>query len=119
MQAPRLPSGLRDRLGNEAADGLVACLHELGQKWTTDVIAILTDRFERRLTEETSKLRVEMAQGFAALRQELAQGLEVVRQEMAQHRVELLKWAFLFWAGQLLAVASLVALLIRVLRPGA
>ncbi len=129
MHAPRLPSRVREGLGEEAADGLVEYFDDIGQKWTADVIVIVADRFERRLTEETSKLRVEMAQGFAALHQalaqglagvrgELAQGLGSVRQEMAQHRVELLKWAFLFWAGQLFAVASLTALLIRVLRPG-
>jgi hypothetical protein len=118
MHAPRVPSALRERLGEAAADGLVEFVDETRQKWTADVIAIVTDRFERRLTEEMSKLRVEMAQGFASVRQEMAQGLGAVRQEMAQHRVELLKWAFLFWAGQLFAVASLTALLIRILRPG-
>jgi hypothetical protein len=86
------------------------------------VTGIVGDRFERRLVEETSKLRVEMAQGFAAVRQEMAQGLAAVRQEMtqgfAQQRVELLKWAFLFWIGQFFAVASLVAVVVRYLHPG-
>jgi len=59
---------------------------------------IATDRFERRLTEEMSALRLEMHQGFAAL-----------RQENATTRVELLKWSFLFWAGQLAAIAGLLA----------
>jgi hypothetical protein len=57
-----------------------------------------TDRFERRLTEELAALRLEMHQGFAAL-----------RQEDATTRVELLKWAFLFWVGQVAAVAGLLA----------
>jgi hypothetical protein len=57
-----------------------------------------TDRFERRLTEEITALRIEMHQGFAAL-----------RQENATTRVELLKWSFLFWAGQLAAIAGLLA----------
>ena len=71
------------------------------------MIAIVTERFERRVVEEASKLRMDMAQGFGKL-----------REEMAQNRVELLKWAFLFWVGQLFAVASLTALLVRILRPG-
>jgi hypothetical protein len=41
-----------------------------------------------------------------------------LRQEMADLRFELLKWTFLFWVGQLFAVAGLVAVLIRLLRPG-
>jgi len=59
---------------------------------------IATDRFERRLTEEMSALRLEMHQGFAAL-----------RQENATTRVELLKWSFLFWIGQVAAIAGLLA----------
>jgi hypothetical protein len=31
---------------------------------------------------------------------------------------ELLKWAFLFWIGQVFAVAGLMAVVIRSLRPG-
>jgi len=59
---------------------------------------IATDRFERRLTEEISALRLEMHQGFAAL-----------RQETATTRVELLKWSLLFSVGQLAAIAGLLA----------
>ena len=98
------------------------------------------DRFERRLTDETTKLRVEMVQGFAALRQELSEGLSQVRQEMtvgqstlrqemtagfaalrqehADTRFELLKWAFVFWVGQLFTLAGFLAVVIRYLRPG-
>ena len=105
------------------------------------MVGIVTDRFERRLTETTSQLRVDMAQefaavrvemahgfsavrqemaaGLAAVRQEMAQGLAAVRHEMADGRVELLKWMFLFWVGQLFAVASVMAILLRFGRPGA
>ena len=118
---------------------------------------VVGDRFERRLVEETSKLRVEMAQGFGALRgeiaslrqdmtalastlrQEMAAGTGTIRQEMAaatstirqemaaatsglrqeiaNQKLEMLKWAFLFWVGQFFAIASLMFLLIRILRP--
>ena len=101
--------------------------------------AVIGDRFERRLSEESSKLRVDMAQGFAGMRQEMAEGLAAVRQEMAegfsalrlemaagtnalrlemaQQRFDILKWVFLFWVGQFFTVASLIAVLIRFLRP--
>ena len=95
--------------------------------WTADVIGAVSDRFERRLVEETSKLRIEMAQGFASVRQEMAEGFaslrqeiaavqSTLRQEMADQRFDILKWAFLFWVGQFFAVASLMAVLIRFLR---
>jgi hypothetical protein len=40
-------------------------------EWSSDVTERTVDRFERRLVEETSRLRVDMTQGFAAIRQEV------------------------------------------------
>lgn len=130
MDTNDVPMALRHRLGEPATAGLVELLDGTKREWTADVIAIVGERFERRLVAETSALRVEMAQGFASvrvetaeglavLRREMAEGLASVRQDMAQQRVELLKWAFVFWMGQFVAMVSLFALGIRLLRPGA
>ena len=129
MEVSRVPAALQDRLGHQATAGLLELLTNVRKEWTAEVTPLVGDRFERRLVEETSKLRVDMTQGFAAIRQEMTAGLSQVRQEMAtgfaalhkeiaDQRFELLKWAFLFWVGQFFAVAGLVAVLIRYLRPG-
>jgi DNA anti-recombination protein RmuC len=83
MEFDAVPTPLQDRLGPEATAGLIALLADARKEWTAEVIGIVGDRFERRLTEETSKLRIEMTQGFAGMRQEMAAGLTAVRQEMA------------------------------------
>ncbi len=85
-----VPGPLRSKLGDSAWEGLSEMFSLYRQ--------IADDRFERRLTEEIGSLRLEMYQGFAGL-----------RQEMATVRVELLKWSFLFWAGQLAAIAGLLS----------
>jgi hypothetical protein len=79
-----------------------------------DVIVIVTERFERRLTEETSALRmessalrVEMATGFGEVRTQIAQ----LRAEMIDRNSELLKWGLVFGVGQTAAIATLLALL--------
>jgi hypothetical protein len=99
------------------------------------VLSLAVERFERRLVEETSKLRVEMAQGFSGLRQEMSSlegrlrqemgGLEGrLRQEMGGlegrlhkeiggQRVESLRWSFLFWVGQVAAMAALLGFMLR------
>ena len=70
----------------------------------------------------------EMQRGFAGIRQELADhrlgsrqelaDLRLgIRQEMADTRVELLRWSFLFWIGQVAVVASLLALMLRLVTP--
>jgi hypothetical protein len=140
MDVPDVPTALQDRLGPEATAGLIELLTDARERWTAEMIEPVGDRFERRLTDETTKVRVEMVQGFAALRQDLAEGLSQVRQEMAmglsqvRHemtagfaalrqeiadtRLELLKWTFVVWVGQLFALAGFLAVLIRFLRPG-
>lgn len=136
MEDSSMPSALRERLGNEAAAGLAEWFTDVGKEWKADVMESVSDRFERRLVEETAKLRGDMAglrqemtmgfselrqemtTGFSELRQELTRGLSDVRHEMADQRFELLKWAFLFWVGQFFAVAGLIVVLLRFLRPG-
>jgi hypothetical protein len=80
---------LRERLGDPAAVDLVDLFDRSRKEWMDDVMSVVSDRFERRLVEETSKLRVQMADGFAAVRQELG-GL---RQDLASQRFDILKWA--------------------------
>ena len=52
------------------------------------------DRFDHRLALEMSALRLEMQKGFSEL------------------RVEVLRWSFLFWIGQLAAVAGLLSFML-------
>ncbi len=52
-----------------------------------------------------------------ALREDLIKGCSEIRDEMAALRVELLRWSFAFWVGQVAATAGLMALLVRILAP--
>lgn len=100
---------------------------------TNDVIAIVSDRFERRLTEEVGKVRVDMATEFGKVRAEIAtefgkvrvdmatefgkvraemaDGFGRVRAEMIDRNAELLKWGLVFGAAQTAALAAVMALL--------
>ena len=39
-----------------------------------------------------------------------------IRQEIATGRVEMVKWCFLFWIGQLVTIASIVGIMMRLIR---
>jgi hypothetical protein len=76
----------------------------------------ISDRFERRLLEETSKLDTKIADvrlDVAGLRSEMREGFAGIRGDIAQDRFELLKWAFAFWIGQFFATAALLTALAR------
>lgn len=77
-----VPSALRERLGEPATAGLLELLNHTRREWADDVLGVSTDRYERRLTEESSLLRVEMGQGFAAVREEMANQRASLREEI-------------------------------------
>lgn len=103
------------------------------------MIAASSDRFERRLIEEMAAVRVQIAQVEASVRRDMAEmgasirqdmatmGAEIrqemwtmgagIRQDMASSRVELFKWCFLFWIGQVVAVAGIMGMMLRAFRP--
>lgn len=108
----RWPFALRTQLGDEGVSALLAAQRE----WKEDVLTTATDRFERRLVDECAKLRVEMAGFRADLTSQiketevlLRQDMMVVRQDMAGSRTDILRWAFAFWIGQVVAVGGLFA----------
>lgn len=97
-----------------------------------DVIMIVTDRFERRLTEESSHLRIdmatefgkvrhematefgkvrhEMATEFGKVRQEMADGFGALRVEMIERNHDLLKWMLIFGVTQTATIVGLIKL---------
>jgi hypothetical protein len=126
---------LQERLGRDATLGLVELFDAEREKWKEDVLNTAADRFERRLTEQVSGARVDFAGQLSALREELHRGLAGVRVELHEGlaacragfesgqsalraeiqsgqsalRADLIKWSFLFWVGQLAAIAGLLA----------
>ena len=90
MRVVSVPAALRATIGGEASEGL------------TEMFTSAGENFERRMTEDTCGLRVEMHQGCAD-----------VRREIAQSRVDILKWMIVLWAGHLSATVGIIALLLH------
>lgn len=105
MQIDDVPGPLEARLGPAAAAGLVQLLDRSEGRVKEEVMTICLERFDRRMAEEVSGLRVQIAQSESTLRGDIAAG-----------RVEFIKWSFIFWVGQVLAVTGILTVLLRVLR---
>lgn len=82
------------------------------------------ERFERRLVEETSKLRVELAGVETRLTDRIAQSEGTLRQEIGALevrmergfgalRADVLRWSFAFWIGQVVATTAIMSALLR------
>jgi DNA anti-recombination protein RmuC len=116
-----LGAGLRQEM-TELGASLRQEMTELGaslRQETTQLGASL----RQEMTELGASLRQETAQLGASLRQESAESAATLRQEIAglrtdmwAGRVELLKWCFVFWVGQVVAVAGVLAVMLRLWR---
>ena len=91
MSSRRLSGALAQRLGPDATNGLAEVLD--AEKET--MLSVAAERFERRLTEEISGLRVDLVR------------------EIHGMRADLFKWSFLFWIGQLAAVIGALTFVLR------
>ncbi len=74
--------------------------------WREEVLDAASDRFERRLAIELSEVRMDLCET-------MHQDMAGVREELATTRVEMLKWSFVFWVGQVAAIAGLLAFMLR------
>jgi hypothetical protein len=122
MPAVELGVSLREKLGADGSSDLV----EAFKVAQDDMLIVATERFEARLARAAAELRGEMASlkwdlrqeiaaGDTALRVALVEGLSQIRREMSDLRVDVLRWSFLFWLGQVAATATMLAMLLRAL----
>jgi hypothetical protein len=111
-----VPPALQARLGAEGTTSLLELFETARQEWTVDVTTAAVERFERRLTEEGAELRIAIAQSEACLRKEIGDLGTSFRKDVSDLRVELLKWSFAFWIGQVIATASIAGVVIQALR---
>ena len=84
MDAAAVPFKLRERLGPEATGGLLHALDVAQHEWRDDVLSLAAERFERRVAEGDSALRVQIAQSEAGVRNEIGQVEGRLRNEIGQ-----------------------------------
>src|SRR5262249_39473149 len=112
----------------DAAFGLIELLDSERKNWSGEVLAVAADRFEVRLTTELARfdgrlttelgrletrLATELARFDTRLTSELSALRKDVSQELVTTRVDMLRWSFVFWIGQVAAVTGLLAYLLR------
>lgn len=91
MQRLRVVPALRERLGDQGTEALTDMVYVATRELRDEVLEACSNRFETRLTQEISALRVD------------------VTKELSGMRAELVRWSFVFWITQLGAVAGLLA----------
>ena len=95
MDTNGLSAALLEQLGREATVALFDVIETKHMAWSGRVFSITIERFERRLSEELSRFRVDMIR------------------EIHDVRWDVIRWMFAFWIGQFFAVAGLLAFMFR------
>src|SRR6185295_3533058 len=68
----KIPRDLEVALGPKGTDGLIDLLNTSFGSQKEDVIQVVADKFEKRLTEEISKMRIETKSEIYLARQEIS-----------------------------------------------
>jgi len=135
--------GAAEKLGDEGVEALIALLNEAVHHERDNLLGILAERFERRVTEEGKRLDLRITEEVSRLEVQIAEvekrldyritevearlehriaeveakldrriteveaGLKVV---LSERYAGLVRWMFLFWAGQIGVIVALFAL---------
>ena len=110
-----VPKVLRDKLGEDGANALVDLLNGSAQYARDDVLTFVEERFERRLSEEAAKIEVKIAETEAKLNTRIVETeaklegkIAEVKASISEAKADLIRWMFIFWAGQLGAVLGIL-----------
>ena len=100
---------LRDRLGEDGARALSEFVEQHSEARRTEVVNTCMETFEGRLHHYATNVLVTKA--------ELADVKIELTSRLSDLRVELLRWSFLFWIGQVAALFTAMAMLADWIRP--
>ena len=105
----KVPIGLalRDCLGERGVRDLNDYIEEHRQAWRADVVNAITERLDYRLNECASRT------DMIATREDMINGFARVAKQMAEMKVEILRWSFLFWIGQVATIAALLSYMLK------
>jgi len=135
-----VPKVLREKLGDEGVEALIALLNEAAHHERNNLLEIVEERFARRvaetekrldnrITEEVARLEQRITEEVARLEQRISaveakfdsriaeveakldSRIAEVKVALGERYASLVRWMFLFWAGQIGVIVALFALL--------
>jgi glycerol-3-phosphate dehydrogenase len=89
MPVVAIPKPLREKLGDEAVDSLVELLNKSEEKAKEDVIALSEDKFERRLSEETTEVKAKISGLEDKFERRLSEEISKINHTISKIRVEI------------------------------
>ena len=79
---------------------LETCIEQHEENRRTDVVNQITERLDFRMNE-------------CAKRNEMTDGFSRIVSQMADIKVDILRWSFAFWVGQVVVIAVLLSYMLK------
>ena len=130
MPVLSVPRVLRDKLSDEGVEALVELLNQAEEKVRDVIVKFSEEKYERRLVEVASALRVSLEDKIAGVKSDLEgkiANLEVkiasvksdlegkianvksdLEVKIANARADIIRWMFIFWVGQIGALLGIL-----------
>ena len=121
---------LKDKLGDEGVDSLIRLLNQSQQNQKQDLMVYLEEKYERRLGEEINKVNERLTEDIGQVNVNIAETekrldnriteqigkvneritkeIAGVKTDLADTRADLIKWMFIFWMGQVIALVGIL-----------
>jgi len=112
----RLSKKFYDRFGDDIANDLVDWFNQVDATYRADLRELNElnfARFDAKLEQRVAQLDAKLEQRTSRLESKLDQRISQLETKMGALRAELIKWMFIFWAGTVIPVVGMVALLMR------
>ena len=88
---------LKDKLGDDGVDSLIHLLNQAQKDQKENVLEFVENKFERRLSEEISKVNKRITEEISKL-----------DNKIEHTRADIIKWMFIFWVGQVTVITGLL-----------
>ena len=105
----KVPVGLalRDRLGETGVRDLDDYTREHGETWRVNVVDAMSERLDSRF----STLDYRFSE--CAKREDMIVAFSRVEKQIDANKVEILRWSFVFWIGQVATIAVLLSYMLK------
>jgi hypothetical protein len=113
-----VPEVLRSKLGDEGARELVTLINKAanGIRENVSETGMGIKRLESGLAETKADLEKQAVETKADLSKRIVETKADLEKQIANTRADVIKWMFIFWAGQIAAMTGLLSLFYKLLK---
>lgn len=121
-----IPKILREKLTEEGAEALVGVLDKVEDRSEAHTLKVAEERFEKKveqakselkdvinavrseLKDEINTVRSELKDEISKVDKRLEQTKSELKTDIANVKADLIKWMFIFWAGQVVTIIGIL-----------